>query len=135
MKARNYTRRWLLAILPLLPLVTGSCSADVDELDACYRMAGAYCARASRCGNGDVEVGDCKRALGDQCLRAGDLKVGNPDNCAGDLAQDCTDTVPNSCTGLEHDMGCDQCSGVAPKAQAVTGCCALAPLSAVCGGC
>jgi hypothetical protein len=124
----------LLAALPLLPALTGACSADINELDSCYRLSGAYCERASRCGAG-LDAGDCKRALGDQCQNSKGLQVGSPDDCASDLEQGCSDSVPTSCAGLSHDMGCDQCGSRSPSADAVSACCALAPLSAVCGGC
>jgi len=135
MKARNPASYWLLTLLLLVPALTGACSADINELDSCYRQAGAFCERASRCGNADIDVSDCQRALGDQCQKTSTLQVGDPDDCAGDLENGCTNSVPTSCSGLVHDLGCDQCGSKTPDAQAVTGCCALAPLSAVCGGC
>ena len=135
MKARNRASYWLFAVLLLVPAFTGACSADIDELDSCYRLAGAYCERASRCGNGDIDVSDCRGALGKQCQYSAELEIKSPDDCAEDMENGCTESVPASCSGLVHDMGCDQCGSKAPDAAAVTACCALAPLSAVCGGC
>lgn len=114
-----------------------SCSARLEDLDACGHLSEAACKRAVRCGAVDLKEEDCEDSVSLRCTAApGDLATGNADGCAKELEGACAPALPPLCQDLPEDLGCYRCyPGHSPSAAAQKLCCTLDRLSPVCGGC